>query len=362
MTNLPLLYKKTKTGAIQTSQISYHDDKFIVIFGQLNGKMKTQTTVCTSKNVGKANETTPSQQAALEALAYHAKKLKSGYVLDPSGELVVKLPQKVKVYQDNKTNVIFPCIATTKLDGVNATYWLNDDGSLTITSRGGEVYPSIPHLEAPVKSLMSFLKTTCLNGELYIHGTLQQDITSAVKKPKELSKLLEFHVFEAPLLGGTYAERLAKLKAYNDYNAGVKLITDTVVKDSDALDKLLSTAIATHFEGLVIYNTNAPYEFNTRSSHVFKYKKALDAEYKIISYNTDKSEHPVLICETPEGKPFSVKPKGTDAERKAILANIDDYIGQWYTIEYEKLSKDLIPQKPVGVALRNCSPKGEPKE
>ena len=68
MTNLPLLYKKTKTGAIQTSQISYHDDKFIVVFGQLNGKMQTQTTVCTSKNVGKANETTPSQQAALEAV------------------------------------------------------------------------------------------------------------------------------------------------------------------------------------------------------------------------------------------------------------------------------------------------------
>lgn len=362
MTNLPPLYKKTKTGAIQTSQISYHDDTFTVVFGQLNGKMQTQTTVCTPKNVGKANETSPSEQAALEALAYHAKKLKSGYVLDPSGELVVKLPQKVKVYQDNKANVVFPCIATIKLDGVNATYWLNDDDSLTITSRGGEIYPSIPHLEAPIKALMSHLKTTCLNGELYIHGTLQQDITSAVKKPKELSKQLEFHVFEAPFLGGSYTERLAKLKAYNDYSAGVKLIIDAIVKDHDALDKLLLASIAMHFEGLVIYNPNAPYEFNTRSSHVFKYKKALDAEYKIISHNVDKSGHPVLICETPEGKPFSVKPKGTDAERKAILANIDDYIGQWYTIEYEKLSKDLIPQKPVGISLRACTPKGEPLE
>lgn len=361
MTNLPTLYKKTKTGAIQTSAISYHDDIFTVVYGQLDGKLQTQTTKCVGKNIGKANETSPSEQAALEALAYHAKKLKSGYVLDPSGEIEVKLPQKVKVYQDNVNNVVYPCISTVKLDGVNATYWLDND-VLTLTSRGGETYPPIPHLEAPIKSLMEYLNTTCLNGELYIHGIPQQDITSAVKKPKPLSSTLEFHVFEAPLLGGTYAERLAKIKLYDFTDSPVQPIIDAIIKTPEDLEQMLESAIACHFEGLVIYNSHAPYEFNTRSSHVFKYKKALDAEYKIISYEIDKLDHPVLICETPEGKPFKVKPKGTDTERKAILTNIDLYLNQWYKIEYEKLSKDLIPQKPVGIALRICTSEGEPLE
>lgn len=116
------------------------------------------------------------------------------------------------------------------------------------------------------------------------------------------------------------------------------------------------------YEGVVIYNPNGMYQYNTRSSDVFKYKKAQDAEFLITNYSIDKSGHPVLECTTPEGRPFNVKPKGTSAERLAILSNINDYIGQWYTVEFETYSKDLIPLKPWGVGLRKCSPSGAPLE
>ena len=64
-----------------------------------------------------------------------------------------------------------------------------------------------------------------------------------------------------------------------------------------------------------------------------------------------------------EGKLFKVKPKGTDAERKAIIANFESqYLNNWYKIEYEVFSKDGIPLKPVGIGLRDCDSNGQPKE
>lgn len=48
------------------------------------------------------------------------------------------------------------------------------------------------------------------------------------------------------------------------------------------------------------------------------------------------------------------------AERVIMLDNISMYIGKWYKIEYESLSKDGIPTKPVGIGLRDCDINGSP--
>ena len=54
---LETLYKQGKTGSIQVCNISAIDDTVTVEFGQLNGKMQSKSTVCTAKNVGRANQT-----------------------------------------------------------------------------------------------------------------------------------------------------------------------------------------------------------------------------------------------------------------------------------------------------------------
>jgi ATP-dependent DNA ligase len=117
------------------------------------------------------------------------------------------------------------------------------------------------------------------------------------------------------------------------------------------------------YEGLIIRNNKVEYRYNERSSDVFKYKKPLDGEYRIIGYKVDKLGHPVLLCEIePGGVTFSVKPTGTDEYRRDILNNIEYYIDKWYKIEYEELSKSNIPLKPVGICLRNCDDLGNPLE
>jgi DNA ligase-1 len=239
-----------------------------------------------------------------------------------------------------------------KYNGLNGTYWLLPDNSLKLTSRGGDELPPIPHLESYVRSKMKQAKTTCLNGELYIHGQSLQNITSAVKKPKELSKRLEFLVFEFPLISAPFSDKVSLLD-----------IPVAKISTEEQLEELYEFTIDRNLEGIVIYNTDATYKFNERSSSVLKYKPILDAEYIIRDYNVDRNGHPVFVCETPSGQPFKVKPKGTNEERLQIIADFETkYRNQYYTIEYEMLSDAGVPLKGVGVGLRACDQSGEPTE
>ena len=80
---LPILYKRTTTGATQSWEIEIEEDKFRTISGQLDGKKITNNwTTCEGKNVGKKNETSGAEQATKEAEAKHQKKRDKGYRLD----------------------------------------------------------------------------------------------------------------------------------------------------------------------------------------------------------------------------------------------------------------------------------------
>lgn len=354
----PTLYKLTKTSAIQTYTVSVTANIITVMQGQLNGKKQSYTTTCEGKNIGKANETSPSEQALSEARSKWQKKLDSGYTTDPSGIVSVQLPMKVKTYQDQLANVIFPCTSTPKFNGVNATYTLTPSG-LQLTSRGGLAYPPIPHLEPTIKSILSHLGTNRLAGELYIHGAHLQDITSYVKKPKPESAQLHFHIFDLPNIALPYHQRRTLMETipFTQYATHVPFVTCHSHAD---LDAHFDACISAGLEGTVIYNHSGLYQYNVRSSDVFKYKKAQDAEFLVVDYTIDKSSQPILTCQTPAGLTFSVKPKGTATKRADILANIQDYLGSWYTVEFETYSKDGIPLKPVGLGLRSCTSTGTP--
>ena len=352
---LDTLYKRTKTGAIQVCSISILRDTYSVEFGQLDGKMQTQTTPCFPKNVGKANETSGEAQAFAEANAKWARKVKEGYSTDVNAPVTVQLPQKVKSYLGNENKITFPAYCSAKLNGINGTYWLLPDDSLKLTSRGGDEYPAIPHIESSIRENMRLANTTCLNGELYIHGEHLQDINSAVKKPKELSKKLRFRTFELPLVDATFEDKVKTIERLDQAIIPVK------IHSVEELESFYKNAMANSFEGIVVYNAKAKYKFNTRSSDVYKYKKTLDGEFKVVDFNLDKYHHPVYICSV-NNKTFKVKRKGTAEERLADGVNANNNIGKWLNIEYEMLSKDGIPLKPVGNHFRDCTAQGTPLE
>jgi len=361
MKKWPRLYKKSKTGAIVICDIIVDGDNIKLTTGQLDGEKIDHWTKCCPKNVGRANETSAEDQALKEAEAKWVKKKKNGYVEDPSGELVVKLPMKVKKYQDQIKNVKFPCWVSRKLNGLNGEFRLEGE-ELKLYSRGGDEYSIPEHMRSEVLEAMKALKTKTLNGEIYKHGMHLQDITSAVKKHNSDTPSLEFHIFEIPDNPNEYRDKVHLLHTWDNSKwEYVKVVRAVKAMNAQEIDELFEKAIAKGYEGIIIRNEDCIYQYNVRSSQVFKYKKALDAEYKIVGYNIDKKGHPVFVCTTGDHE-FKVKVKGTDEERKNIAAKADTWIGQWLKIEFEMLSKDNKPLKPVGLGLRKCDNEGNPLE
>ena len=360
---LETLYKLSTKGATQIIDMEIIGDTYTRTWGQLDGKMQTKSTTAKPKNVGRSNETTAEDQAILEAEAVWTKKQKTNYSTSQSAPVTVNLPMKVKVLQDQIKNISYPCISTPKLNGVNGTYRLVDD-VLSLTSRGGEPLAPIPHLEFEVRIAMEQLGSNELNGELYIHGEFLQDITSAVKKPKELSKRLEFHIFDIADSDAVYDKRrdlMIDVELATEDFEFVTFLTGTECEDMNDIEIHYNQCVAANLEGTVVKNLDGLYKHNTRSTNQFKYKKAQDAEFKTSAYSFDKNGHVVFLCyvDSTCTTTFKVKPKGTNEERLAMAADADNYIGKWLKVEYEMLSKDGIPQKPVGIMFRKVDENGE---
>jgi len=398
---LERLYKKSKTGAVVYFDISVEGGTITVETGRVGTDKPTfHKTECEPKNIGRTNATNSSDQAILEAKAKHAKKIKGGYVLDPSGEQTVKLPMKVKAYKDQLNNVVFPCFMSPKLDGVNGLALRGD--SITLIQRGGDAYNTLGVMGASGKCddkdglsttiysmaseigiVMDQLGVEAINGELYKHGVHLQDIQSAAKKENALTGKLEFHVFDYCGLDDKFHQRMANMSMIEDLSF-VKMVRSVIAHSHDDIEAYHTKCIEDGYEGIVIRNAKGLYEYNVRSSDVFKYKIPKDGEYQVIGYNIDKYGHPVWRClcnmdletfnEASESysaneyrelllnHTFSVKRKGSAESRLAEADIADSKIGKWLKIEFESFSKLMKPLKPVGIVWRECDADGNPIE
>ena len=359
--NLPTLYKKTKTGVVQQCNISAAEGVIYVIWGAFgSSSVQEQETVCYPKNIGRANETTAEQQAEKEAMAKWEKKIKTGYVENPSGESEIKLPMKVKKYQDQEKNIIFPCYASPKLNGLNGE-WRLVKGELKLLSRGGEEYPVLEHERQAVLKTMRALQTDSLNVELYCHGMFLEDIISAVKKHNKNTPQIQSYLFELPTVPGPYKDKVFMLD-----HASLLAPEIVTLNGHEGIKSYHDLCVAEGYEGIVIRNARCRYEYGVRSSDAFKLKVAIDAEFKILDYSVDKNGHPVFVVDNPRGvqgkyQTFKVKPKGTTEQRVEIIGQFKEkYLHKWYTVEFESWSKYGTPLKPVGVGLRKCNQQGEP--
>lgn len=360
---LPPIFKKSKTGAISQWSIAVTGSTFTVTFGQKDGRMQTKWTECSPKNKGRSNATTANEQAILEAAAKHQKQLKVGYSLDPSGISDVMLAMKIKTYATEKKKLTFPIYGTFKKDGINAI-WLRDDSrALRLLSRTGKEYPILEHEVKQIHATMDELGTNSLQVELFNRGLFLEEIISAVKKPNKNTHLVQSWLFELPNINIQYSEKIALIES-----SGMKHTEIVELNSFQEIQDYHALAVEQCFEGLVLIYGDCRYEAGVRTSDSFKLKKALDAEFKILDYKTDKNGHPVFVVDNPKGKTattktFKVKPKGSDAERKSIIEEFEEkYRNKWYRIEFERLSMGNVPLKPVGLSLRLCDSQGEPIE
>ena len=250
MADFPLLTGIAKTGKKQLWSVQVKETKegygeIIVRHGYEGGAITTDGKVVTEgKNLGKKNETTPVQQAVLEARSLWNKKKASGYVEEPAGgagrgsgiakatptasaaaSLVagratkitesVPLPMLAHKWPEKKKHITFPCYVQPKFDGTRTLALCGKKaGYPCLFSRQRKAYPHLEHIAAICRRLPRGL---ILDGELYRHDMDFQSIVGTVKK-KTLTKaneakqaLIQFHCYDFIDLELTFEERLLNL-------------------------------------------------------------------------------------------------------------------------------------------------------
>lgn len=229
--------------------------------GSRGGKLVVHDSEITEgKNIGKSNETTPREQALLEAGRDWAKKVKAGYAAEKTTSIVKqKLIRKPKTIDTNvavyksedsdddasaayaaaananvaateskkllkpmlalemdtdKLSIKFPAFVQPKLDGVRClVYRDNTTGKLIFQSRSNTVYEPFAHLLPEFEALFASFDDSddlIIDGELYTHGMTFEKITSMARRSKtkhgEVDEL-QHHIYDCFYSGANNLEK-----------------------------------------------------------------------------------------------------------------------------------------------------------
>jgi len=361
---LPTLYHTGKSGAVYQCNIWTEGADIVTEYGQVNGKLQIARQTATAKNVGRSNETTPDEQAILEAKAKHKKKLDRTYSLSvEEAQKEIFLPMLASSFDKRKDKVNYPVDVQPKLDGVRCmAFWEGD--SVRLMSRGGKAWECSEHIEKELEGVLP--KGWVLDGELYIHGATFQEITKLVKKLRTESVNIEYHVYDVPRTEkdntGEWDEfRMEALADFRDASIDCESVTvvDTYQANSeDEVFQLQSEFLENGYEGAIVREMDGIYRFGYRSNSLLKVKNFMDEEYKITDFTTGVGRFDgsiVWICETKKGQPFKVVPQGTMEERQKTYYNArkdGEGIGDYLKVKYFELTDDGIPRFPVGLGIR----------
>lgn len=377
MTNLPVLYKLTSAGKIQTWRIwvlpGTDENPAAMIFTQYglkDGKQQTTSEVIAQgKNLGKANETTPLQQAELEALSQWEKKLKRAYVqnMDDAAEGKVDTnaitggvtPMLAKSYSADANKITFPAFVQPKLDG-HRCIAIIQDGEATLWSRTRKRITGVPHIERELEAhFVNRMGTLVLDGELYNHDYKDsfEDLSSFIRQttPKPGHEVVQYWVYDVIEAGSAFSHRALLLA---DLGLGgtksVKEVPTAIVDDEEAMIRVFGIYVEAGFEGLMIRNSAGLYK-NSRSADLQKVKTFDDAEFEIVDVVEGRGAMAgkgVFVLKTETGEEFSAKMVGALDSLSEYLVNKDKYIGKQMTVKFQGMTNGNVPRFPVAMRFR----------
>jgi DNA ligase-1 len=363
------MYALSKSGKLRIYTLKvedYGDHADIVTTSRLGDTGKAtedRKSVYTGVNIGKSNETTYLEQAFRIANSKVSKLRDQGFSetrpdtskkfnTDANGEIKPMLA----IPFDEK-QIKYPCLCQPKYDGVRCTVSVGSDGEVKIISRQGKPY-TIPQLSDWAEEHRDTLP---LDGELYNHGELSfQEITSAVKKQSEMTKMIKYVIYDRPVYGEDNSERWGRLLDMNDRgifdNSPVYLSTYKICYDMDEVREYHRECVADGYEGVIIRNFDAPYEFGFRSRNLIKLKDFEDSEFTIVDVVEGTGRDAgtaVFELSLPDSRTFKARPVGEFEKRKEYFDRSSELIGKQCTVKYQGMSDDGVPRFPVAIAVRD---------
>lgn len=361
----PRLYGLSSTGKTKLWDIRAEERRgkaaIVTEYGYEDGETQyTRVLVEKGKNVGRSNETTPFQQACSEAESKWNKKKDKKYVEDRKD---LKRDQKILPmlahnFKKRSHDVKWPAFVQPKLNGIRCLAQKVGNLNIVYHSRGGKEFTTLDHL---TKWLSSTMETgDILDGELFTQKLTFQEIVAAVKRAKTVDPNIHkvgYWVYDCVRLEETFSERNRHLLGQLPKDFGPIVTVPTLeAKDEKAMQKLHAQFMQAGYEGTIIRNKQGRYRCDYRSPDLQKYKDFIDEEFEIIGgkEGVGRAKGTIIwTCKTEDGKPFDVRPKGAEEQRRLWWKNLHQYLGKRLTVRYQNRSDDNIPIFPVGLTIRN---------
>jgi DNA ligase-1 len=408
MEDLPTIYGVEKNGKTKVWMARIYRDQLNgfataeIEYGQLDGKKQVTSREYTEgKNLGKKNETTPLQQCLLETRRKWQDKMeKEGYslvqpVLESESEsnigvtnahivtnanIVTIVNNTIKVFpmlahtyeplssKNKKNDIVFPCYVQPKLDGVRCVCYMNmsnNDGKVMAQSRTGAYFESVEHICAELRPILLQNPGLILDGELYTTELPFEELAGLIKRKKAsdananvTTQCIKYHIYDVVVDGVPYSERHDRIVQVVDGTKcpHLEVVHTQLIHTVNEFKHAFGEYVAAGYEGIMLRNVDGMYRQNYRSHDLQKYKEFVEAEYPIVGFKEadgrDKGTV-VWVCATDECRPFSVRPRGTQEQRRQWFQNGPQHVGKLLTVIYQELSELNVPRFPVGKAIRD---------
>jgi DNA ligase-1 len=401
--DLPTIYGVEKNGKTKVWAARIYRDELNgfataeIEYGQLDGKKQTTSREYTEgKNLGKKNETTPLQQCISETRRKWQDKMeKEGYSLvvpnsnseseSNKANNVTSATNANKVFpmlahtyeplssKNKKNDIVFPCYVQPKLDGLRCICYMmpcgnSNDCKVVAQSRTGAYFETVEHICAELRPILLQNPGLTLDGELYTTELPFEELAGLIKRKKASStnvnananaQCIKYHIYDVVVDGVPYSERHARIVgaiSKVDKCQHLEVVHTQLIHNANEFKQAFGDYVAAGYEGIMLRNVNGPYRQNYRSHDLQKYKEFVESEYPIVGFKEadgrDKGTV-VWVCATAECRQFSVRPRGTQEQRRQWFQDGPQYVGKLLTVIYQELSELNVPRFPVGKAIRD---------
>ena len=372
----PVLYTRDTIGNVRVWYMQQENNKHRTVSGLLDGERVTsEWTITETKNSGKKNATTATEQARAEIESRYKKQRKTGYFDDVGdiGSTFYVEPMLAKLYKDYAHKIDLSSgewLLQCKFNGMRCV--ATKDGLFT---RKGEKYLSVPHVENSLKPFFKKYPNAVLDGELFNNELRQQlnEISKLIRKTVHISKedlerseeLVRYYVYDGYGFGlknnllnqnESYKSRKEWIdnQVVGEYDYVVH-VTDTEILSQINLDEAYQSLIDDGQEGGILRYKNMKYE-NKRSKNLLKVKPEDDDEGEIVEVTEGAGNWRgtgKIITLKWKDKTFDATFKGTHEQATLFLKEKNKWIGKKVTFLYNGLTGLGTPNY-ARVDINNC--------
>ena len=285
------------------------------------------------------------------------------------------LPMLAKVLEDNKPFEKYgTMLGQWKIDGLRCIIGATDKSddlfnpiTLTYHSRTGEDWTNkmcwmdeilLPKISKELLDMM-IEEGACLDGELYLPGYSVNDINSFVKNT-QLAQHYKLQYWCYDICVENMSAEVRNKFRFNNINVNNKVKCWVTHKEDhlnnkdqivllDTIEiKSITEAIAFRdvfidygFEGLILRNPSAEYQFGKRNQAMFKFKKVDDGKFTIVDITSEhkRSDLPLFVLRNDiNDELFECSINKPQDVQREILANKEKYIGKYMQVEFRARS------------------------